>query len=59
MKKILSEYKGTIRKEIRLDDDTAQKIIDLITNHSPYTNETTIRLEEVNTPNLHPVKVYE
>lgn len=53
------KYKGTIRKEVRLDDNTAQILIDLITGYSKFKNESTIKLEEVKTPQMHPVKVYE
>lgn len=51
------KYKGTIRREIKLDDETAQIIIDLITNHSKYKNKTFVKIEEVKTPNLHSVEV--
>ncbi len=53
------KYKGTLRSEIRLPDETAQKIIDLLTDHSNLKNNTSIRIKETTNPNLTPPKLYE
>ncbi len=51
-------YKGTIKTEKRIDDKSAQLIIDLLTNHTQWNNETSINFVEVSTPKLMPTEVY-
>lgn len=53
------KYKGTIRSEMRLPDDVAQDIVDLITNYSKFQDKTNVKIKEVNTANLLPTKLYE
>lgn len=51
-------YLGSLETEIKLDDDTAQKLIDLITGHSNWKNNTGIRIYETTSDMLKPGKRY-
>lgn len=53
------KYKGTMRSEMRLPDETAQKIIDLVTGHSKFKNNTIVKIKETTSPMLMPPKIYE
>ncbi len=52
------QYISGIEKEIRLDDDTAQKLIDLVTNHSKWKNNTFIKICETKSERLFPTTKY-
>lgn len=52
------KYLGSLETEIKLDDDTAQKLIDLITGHSNWKNNTGIRIYETTSNMLRPGKRY-
>ena len=52
------QYIGGIEKEIRLDDGTAQKLIDLITNHSNWKNSTFIKICETKSERQYPTTKY-
>lgn len=51
------EYKGTLRYEMRLPDETAQLIIDLVTNHSKFKNKTLVNIKETTNPHLTAAKI--
>ena len=51
------KYKGTMRSEMRLDDNTAQLIIDLLTNHSKFKNNTLVNIKETINPMLAPIEI--
>ena len=53
------KYKGTLKSEIRLTDEAAQKIIDLITGYSKLENKTSVKIKETTNPNLSLPKLYE
>ena len=53
------KYRGTFRYELKLPDEVAQKIVDLVTGHSDIQNSTQIRINTVEYPNLLPPKLYE
>lgn len=59
IEKRTGKYKGTMRSEMRLPDETAQKIIDLVTGHSNLKNNTLVKIKETTNPMLMPPKVYE
>lgn len=51
-------YQGSLETEIKLDDESAQKLIDLITGHSNWKNNTGIRIYETKSAMLKPGKRY-
>ena len=53
------KYRGTLRYEMKLPDEVAQKVVDLVTGHSTYKNKTAIKIKTVDYPNLHPIKLYD
>ena len=53
------EYLGVLRQEVRLPDETAQLIIDLVTNHSKFENSSMVTMRETDSPLLLPIKLYE
>ncbi len=50
-------YAHTLNREIRLDHDTAQELINLITDHSKWENKTRIAFIRTKNPDLTPRKV--
>ena len=52
------EYVGTYMYELKLPDETAQKIIDLVTSHSRFNNCSIVNIAETNSPKLLESKVY-
>ena len=46
-----------VEYEYKLDDTSAQKIIDLIAGDSKWTNRTNIKFSETTSPNVAPPKV--
>lgn len=52
------EYRGTIEFETRLDDESAQFLLDFYAGSTKWKNITRIKLRVTTDPNLAPVKVY-
>jgi hypothetical protein len=53
------KFKGTIRNEMRLPDEVAQKIVDVITDYSRFKNKTNLKIREVNFADLIPTRLFE
>ncbi len=51
------EYKGYMSREIKLDDETSQKIINLISDRTQWKNGTRITFRETTSEKLQPLKV--
>ena len=54
-----NKYEGTLRYELKLPDETAQKLLDLLLDNSEFDNKTLVTLKKTNSPNLTPMEVYE
>ena len=52
------KYKGTIGYELRLDDESAQYLLDFNAGSTEWKDETGIKFRETTNPNVAPVKKF-